>query len=144
MTTPETTVTTDKPVLPALKPVIKHVFKCSQQSNRYIFKDGKNAAFFDYTYYTDIQSEIDELTEEIEKHRNPFFYFPEEKTVDMNTLDPLAEVKRQLKAEAMAEAKQELLRDLGVTNNGDDMKSRLQGLASSLQINKGAANSNAQ
>ena len=151
MTTPEETTITEtitetieKTELPALTPVIKHVFKATHQSLRYIFKDGKNAAFFDFTYYTDVEYEIKELTEEIVQFKNPFFYLPEVRTVDMNTLDPLAELKRQLKAEAMADARSELLRDLGVTNGGADMKSRLQGLSNTLRVGQGAANSNSQ
>lgn len=134
---------TPKQELPTLTPVIKNKYKCTQHSCRYIFKDGKNAAFSDFTYYTDVPTEIEELNYEINVGRNPFFYvIPNELTVDMNTLDPLAEIKRQLKAEAQAEARSELLRDLGVTNNGDDLRSRLQGMSNTITVGQGAAASN--
>ncbi len=119
---------------------MKNQFKCTQSSMRYIFKTGKTAAFSNFCYYTDVKSEIDELNAEIAEGHPVFFVDKDHVQVDMDTLDPLADIKKQMKEEARAE----ILRDMGVTNSGLDMAAKLAGIASTKQIGKAAADSSSK
>jgi hypothetical protein len=94
---------------------IQTLFKSNQLSSNYIFRSGKVANFVRGRYSTDIQSEIDELENEI-KLKHPHIYKDaKETTIDTEKLDPMWRIKQDIRAEILADMarSQDPSRDMG-------------------------------
>lgn len=83
----------------------RHVFKSSLGNSQYTFKNGKAGNFLNGEYTTELQSEIDELNAEIEAG-HPYFYVDEAKKTVEST-DPMEEVRRRAREEALIQLRQE-------------------------------------
>lgn len=118
----------------------KNLFKSQFTSHRYIFKDGKTAAFIDSKYLTDVESEIEELNHEIKLGHPTIYVDPDQVTIDPKDLDPLNAIRKSLREEIM----QELVSDKGITNDGADMAAKLKGISTSVNTVAAAASSNSQ
>jgi len=117
---------------------VKHAFKCTNINSQYLFKNGKAAPFIGGWYYTDVQSEIDELSAEIASG-HPFFSIDENrKTVTAEEMDPLDSIKKKAVAEYLAAQAAAInkSRNMGQTEGGS-----LKGIANSNTINEGMAGS---
>lgn len=79
-----------------------HKFCSNLPSSKYVFRSGKVANFVRGQYLTTIQSEIDELNNEIELGHPHISIDPKEKTVDSMHADPLAKIKKQAIEEYIA------------------------------------------
>lgn len=72
-------------------------------NSRYVFPNGKEAAFTGGKYSTNNEEEIAHLNAEI-KNGNQFIYTKEgQEVVDVAQLDPLYELKAQIRAQILAE-----------------------------------------
>lgn len=80
---------------------IKKVFKSTQPSIQYCFKNGKIAAFANFEYATELESEIAELQAEIGeegqgKSRHPHLYVdPDKAEIDTEAMDPLEVIRKK-------------------------------------------------
>lgn len=84
-------------------------------NSRYVFPNGKEAAFAGGKYSTDNEEEIAHLNAEI-KAGNQFIYTKEgQEVVSVDQLDPLYELKAQIRAQILAEqaANEAGTKDLG-------------------------------
>lgn len=78
------------------------LFKSSIANCRYVFKDGKVAAFLAGEYRTDDAKEINELEEEVHA-KHPFIYIDENNwEVPAIAVDPLEEIRKKAVAEYIA------------------------------------------
>lgn len=81
-----------------------HVFNSTIPSVNFVFKNGKAAAFVAGKYFTDVESEIAELSEEV-KNRHPHIYVDKDQvTIQSEMLDPMV----ALRAKFFAEFEEEL------------------------------------
>lgn len=108
---------------------IKRVFKNTERSSSFIFKNGKSAVFTQGEYYTDDENEIAELEAEIKAGHTYIYIDENKKEVDVSKLDPLHEIR----AAAIEEYKKSLL---AATDPENDMgkvgtAALLQGIVSS-------------
>jgi len=116
---------------------IKQVFKSTLPAIRYIFKNGKEAAFIAGEFLTEIAEEIDQLECEI-KCGHPHIFRDTDKLAVDTEADPLAEIKNKIRAELLAE-QEAAVRNMGET----DAKPTLQGIANTTSIAPASADSNA-
>lgn len=99
---------------------IQKVFKSTIESIRYIFKDGKHAAFVAGKYVTEIENEIKELMDEIknegrDKSSHPHLYVdPTEKEIDTEAPSPIDVIKAKAVADYIA-SQADSNKDLGNT-----------------------------
>jgi hypothetical protein len=85
------------------KPIELHVFHSTMQSVKYGFTDGSMAEFIRGRYYTDDPAKIAALQNEI-RLRHPYLYVEAGKeTVMSDDLDPVAVMRKQIRAELMLE-----------------------------------------
>lgn len=82
--------------------ILLSVFKCTIPSIKYIFKNGKEAAFVQGVFRTAVQSEIDELTNEVSLGHPHIFIDPAEQTIASDMIDPMAQLRAKIIAEHMA------------------------------------------
>ena len=111
---------------------LKSVYKSSLPNIQYLFKNGKSAAFIGGAYYTDVESEIKELDEEV-KNRHPIIYVdPAQAQIDSADLDPMSVLKKKFFAEFAAQQAAAIQkdRDMGTTVQ----TGILQGIANSTTI----------
>ena len=99
---------------------IQTLFKSNQLSSNYIFRSGKVAMFIHGRFSTDVQSEIDELENEIKTNHPNIYKDEREKTIDTEKLDPLWKLKQDMRAEILAEmaANNDPNRDMGSYTSG--------------------------
>lgn len=72
---------------------IKNAYFSTLASCRYIFKNGAEAPFINYVFYTNDETQIKELDAEIAAGNNMIYTKPEQLTVDTSKLDPLQAIK---------------------------------------------------
>jgi hypothetical protein len=118
---------------------ILHVFKNSLGNCRFTFAKGKDANFLGGVYRTDIQSEIDELTAEVQSGHPHIYVDPNEITIDTTYVDPLLEIKRK----AVAEYLEQQAKAMDKTNDrgNTDQTGKLQGIANTDTIADAASGS---
>jgi hypothetical protein len=111
---------------------IKAVFKSSLPNIQYLFKNGKSAAFIGGAYYTDVESEIKELQDEVTNRHPIIFIDPAQSQIDSADLDPMSVLKKKFYAEFLAQqaAAVQKDRDMGTTSQ----TGVLQGIANSTTI----------
>ena len=99
---------------------IKNCYKSRIYSCKYAFKNGKEANFVDFTYLTDIKTEIDELDEEIALGHPTLYVDPQKKTVDTSKKDPLEDIRAKAVADYLAQQKNATLltNDRGTSEPG--------------------------
>lgn len=73
-----------------------HKFCSNLPSSKYVFRDGGVANFVGGQYLTTVQSEIDELNYEIERGHPHIYVDANETTVDSESLDPLAKLRKSI------------------------------------------------
>lgn len=104
---------------------IQRAFKASLPGLNYVFKNGDIAQFIVRDtngvglYHTDDEEKIAELEQEVKKG-NPYIYIdPKEKEVDIEALTPMARLRKQIRAEILAEelAKTNPANNMGVYEN---------------------------
>ena len=74
-------------------------------SCKYIFKNGKEAAFVGGIFDTDIPQEVAELEAEVAAGHPQIFIDPDQFVIDTAQIDPLAEIKRKAIEEYLAAQK---------------------------------------
>ena len=93
-----------------------HCFFSTIPSINFILPNGKQCAFVDGAFYTDVPAEIDQLTQEINAGHPHLFINKEQETIQSNLLDPMEALKakffEQFQAEQAATT-QDPTRDLG-------------------------------
>lgn len=102
----------------------------------YVFSSGRTVHFANGLLTLTNEKEIEEMTATCQD--SPCFYIDDgQKTIDPDTLNPVAVLRAQLKAEILAEqaAANVIGRDLGTT----DQTSKLQGISNSAGIGAFAA-----
>jgi len=65
-------------------------------SSKYVFRSGKVAHFVGGQYLTTVKSEIEELNDEIEAGHPHIYVDSAEVTVDSESLDPLAKLRKSI------------------------------------------------
>ena len=73
-----------------------HKFCSNLPSSKYVFRSGKVANFVGGQYLTTVQAEIDELNAEIEAGHPHMYVDTNETTVDSESLDPLAKLRKSI------------------------------------------------
>lgn len=113
-----------------------NLFKSRPQTIGYVFKSGRTIHFVNHQYTTTAPDEIAELTAEC-KANSAFFYVEGDGLVDLESLDPLAGLRKQIEAELIAKmaAQGNPLRDMGTT----PQELKVQGIANSQTISGLAA-----
>lgn len=98
----------------------KTQFLSRVSSCRYIFKNGKEAAFINHKYLTDTLSEIEELQNEINQGHPTIYVDKNNLIVDTATLDPLHEIRKKAVEDYLAEqaAASDITNDRGTSDNG--------------------------
>jgi hypothetical protein len=119
---------------------IKSLFKSRIPFIQYFFKNGKQAAFLNGEFITDVPSEVEELNLEVTSGHPHIFIDEEKKTIDTNQLDPLDEIRRKAVEEYRASiaAATDKNQDRGSTEQG-----KLEGIASTSTIADASASSDA-
>lgn len=82
---------------------ISSIFKNRIQNCSYFFKDGTQAAFLAGKFVTSIQSQIEELTAEVENFHPHIYIDKAEAFIDSEALTPMELIMQQAKAAAKAE-----------------------------------------
>lgn len=111
------------------------LFKSHIPSIKYLFKNGKEAIFREGKFSTNIQNEIEELTEEVAQNHPHIYIDDSDSSAEYSTEDPLAALKERLRKEIQAEQLKDKLADAG-TSQQPALKP-----ASSADISKLAAGS---
>ncbi len=118
--------------------VVLHLFINTLGNSRYTFKNGKNAHFIDGTFTTSLQSEIDELNEEIEAG-NPYIKVdPNRVTITADELDPIEMIRKKAVEDYKAKlsAAQDTEKNLSESDSG-----KLSGIGTTASIADMAAGS---
>jgi hypothetical protein len=118
---------------------IQRLYKSTQNSLCYVFKDGTKAFFMRARFSTDIKEQIEELDAEVAKRHPMIFIDDKEREVDTDKVDPIEEIKRQAIAEYLASQNKALQRtnDRGTT----DRNAPLTGIVNTHTIAEGASGS---
>jgi hypothetical protein len=100
-----------------MKMSIKNRYFSRVPSIKYIFKNGKEAAFIGGVFDTDFESEIVELDAEIKSGHPHIFTDASQLTVDSEQVDPIEEIKKRAIAEYLASVKavSDVTNDRGTT-----------------------------
>lgn len=113
VTNPETLATAESPKL-------LHVYYSNMPSIRYVFRDGVFAEFIKGRYYTDNETYIAELNNEVRLRHPTIFTKKGEETIMSDDLDPNTVLRKNVRRDLMLEMLQTLdpTRDLGQYTNG--------------------------
>lgn len=116
-----------------------HLYSCNVPSSRYVFKNGKIANFIGGIYTTHIEQEIAELDFEVANDHPNIFVDPKRRVISADELDPMAVLKKKLRAELKAEMDAEAAtgRDFGNSAQGKN-----QGLQTSATVAQVSSASN--
>jgi hypothetical protein len=114
--------------------VAARVFRSNVMSMRYVFKNGKVAAFLSGKYSTDIAHEIQELDAEVAAHHPNINTNPEE---IIDTIDPIEALKKKHIEEYLAQQAKSLHKD---NDAGNSEQTKLN-VANSRTVGDGAAGS---
>lgn len=112
-------------------------------AGKFIFKNGKTAAFVGGEFLTNVPSEIAELEEEIAAGHPHIFRDPDNMVVDSTTQDPMASIKAKIIREYEAEqaARHRKDSDKGTSGLPAELASRVAGIATSASISSVSADS---
>jgi hypothetical protein len=107
-----------------------------------MFKNGKAAPFVDGKYATDIESEIEELDEEVAAGHPTFYIDDKEKELDTNVSDPMEAIRAKVIAEYLANQAraEDPTNDRGSTGATSEVATK--GVLTTAGIKVGAINSN--
>lgn len=99
---------------------IMKVFKAALPSVNYVFRNGKPGIFIQGKFCTDVQSEIDELEDEIAKGHPHIYIDKAEAEIDSSIVDPIQALRAKIEAEVRAQmaAATDPANDMGATTQG--------------------------
>lgn len=83
---------------------IEKLYKSHIPYCKFIFSKGKEASFIGGRFHTAVESEISELDAEVASNHPFIFTDAAEPNVDTEQLDPMEAIKKQVRAELLAEA----------------------------------------
>jgi len=123
---------------------MKHKYLGTPSSFKYFFKNGKEAAFINGQYLTDMEYEIAELDAEVALNHPHIKIDSAQRIVDVSQTDPMARLRDQIIKDYLA---QQTAATLKTNDRGSTFEGRagikVGGIANSDTILEAAANSNA-
>lgn len=115
---------------------IEKLFKCHLPFCKYIFVQGKEANFLNHKFSTGVQSEIDELTREVQLGHPHIYIDALEPEFDTAIVDPMAALEAKIRAKIAAE---DLALRGGDTGESNSESGKLSGIATSATVSSMAA-----